>query len=259
MNFHDALSLTYCENPCQVLPNALWKTLARLEGLQTAVGIEKNVVNHLAAWNERVLLVYWTRDRDQPPDFSWQQTALDLGLLHQDYLGSVPSAVFETQTPYFRLIARWSDRKTKRATPSGFSIVQVNVPQEVQEVANLLGQCYQDLHPSAATVQSWTEHPVFDSGLWIWVMNEATGLPVGLGIAEFDKGILEGSLEWIQVLPGYRGRGIGKCIVEELLSRLEQRAEFTTVAGIVGDSTNPEALYRSCGFSGSDIWWVLRS
>jgi hypothetical protein len=42
-----------------------------------------------------------------------------------------------------------------------------------------------------------------------------------------------------------------------LLSRLEQRAAFTTVAGIVGDRSNPEGLYRRCGFTGNDVWWLL--
>ncbi|MFA5524645.1 MAG: hypothetical protein WDA24_09850 [Tissierellales bacterium] len=35
-------------------------------------------------------------------------------------------------------------------------------------------------------------------------------------------------------------------------------AEFTTVSGEVDNDTNPERLYRSCGFYGDDVWWLLR-
>ena len=34
-NFRDALIAAYNEAPCQVLPNALWKTPAQLETLHT--------------------------------------------------------------------------------------------------------------------------------------------------------------------------------------------------------------------------------
>ncbi len=125
-------------------------------------------------------------------------------------------------------------------------------------VSDLIGQCYEDIHPTTAEIMSWVKHPVFDPTLWVWVIDDAKGIPTGLGIAEVDDDVQEGSLEWIQVLPEYRGRGIGKGIVEELLSRLEGRVKFTTVAGEEDNKTNPEALYRSCGFEGEDIWWMLR-
>ncbi len=258
MNFHDALISVYCENPCQVLPNALWKTWAQFESLQTAVHIEQGKVSRLVAWDEKRLFLYWTRDRDQLPDLRQQFTDLHFALIHQDYLHAVPAANMAAQQPYFRLISRQNDHPTSPLLPSGFSLVQADAQEEAQQVAAFIGQCYQDMHPSAETVKSWSQHPVFDAALWIWVMDEASGIPVGLGIAEIDREIAEGALEWIQVLPGYRGRGIGKSIVRELLSRLEKRAQFTTVAGEVMEKTNPETMYRSCGFKGSDIWWVLK-
>ena len=81
--------------------------------------------------------------------------------------------------------------------------------------------------------------------------------PVALGIADFDAEIKEGSLEWIQVLPGKRRMGLGKMIVNELLSRLKGKADFATVSGQIDNATNPEMLYRKCGFTGNDIWYVI--
>ncbi len=257
MNFRNALISKYCENPCQVLPNALWKTLARLEPLQSAVDIEQGKVNRLEAWDENALLVYWTKDRDQSPDFRRQFTDLQLALVHQDYLHAVPTAGEIAREAYFRLICR-RNRAPAPQLPPGFSIAQADAQEEARQIATFIGRCYQDIHPTAETVESWSSHPAFDPNLWIWVIDEANGTPAGLGIADMDREITEGSLEWIQVLPDYRGKGIGKTIVKELLARLEGQTEFTTVAGKVGEETKPEALYRSCGFTGSDIWWVLR-
>ena len=259
MNFRDALISTYCENPCQVLPNALWKTLAQLENLQTSICTEKDVVMNIQAWNETNLMVYWTRHRKQSFEFSQPQTNLNLALIHQDYLQAFPSKSFTVQEPYFRLIHKQNESQGKAPLPSGFSFVEVNIQQETEKVSQLIGQCYQDLQPTVESVMRWVKHPTFDPALWVWVINNSKGIPIGLGIAELDSNILEGSLEWIQVLPHYRGMGIGKCIVQELLSRLEKRVNFTTVAGKVDNATNPEALYRSCGFKGSDIWWMFRT
>ncbi len=49
------------------------------------------------------------------------------------------------------------------------------------------------------------------------------------GIAEFDVRIGEGILEWIQVSPEYRNRGLGAFVVNELLYRMQGKAGFVTV------------------------------
>ena len=89
------------------------------------------------------------------------------------------------------------------------------------------------------------------------VREKATGKYVGCGIADFDAEAKELILEWIQVFPQYRGKKIGQLIVTELLFRMKDVADFATVSGKVGNSTNPEALYRKCGFVGNDVWHIL--
>ncbi|HHV46283.1 MAG TPA: GNAT family N-acetyltransferase [Tissierellia bacterium] len=81
--------------------------------------------------------------------------------------------------------------------------------------------------------------------------------PVALGIAELDKNVREGSLEWIQVIPEYRRRGLGQAVVNRLLLNFVGKADFVTVSGQVNNDTNPEKLYRKCGFQGNDIWHVI--
>ena len=101
--------------------------------------------------------------------------------------------------------------------------------------------------------------PVFDNDLWVFICDKQSLSPIALGIADFDRNIGEGSLEWIQALPDYRGRGLGTKIVFELLFRLKEKASFITVSGEVYNPTNPETLYRKCGFSGDDVWYVFRN
>lgn len=93
--------------------------------------------------------------------------------------------------------------------------------------------------------------------LWILVKESATGICVGCGIADFDAEAEELILEWIQVLPEYRGKNLGTAMVKELLWRGRGFAKFATVSGKVDNKTKPEALYRKCGFVGNDVWHVL--
>jgi len=60
------------------------------------------------------------------------------------------------------------------------------------------------------------------------------------------------------VLPDYRSRGLGAALVSMLTAKLAERADFTTVGGALENSTDPQALYRRCGYSGRDVWWLLQ-
>jgi len=257
MRFRDALISAYCEDPCRVLPHAIWKTLAGVDQFETSFEVENTVVMRLEMWNEERLHLYWHRNRHLPSIPRDRIGHLELALVHQDYLSAVPVEHFAKRKSYFRLIHR-NRALSAVEMPPGFRIINVNVDTDARAVAELIGQCYDTLHPSTEDVQNWTHHPVFDRDSWIWVIDEKKDSPVGLGIAEVDSIIPEASLEYIQVLPEYRGKGLGKGIVLELLSRLCGRVEFTTVSGEAENPTNPEGLYRGCGFCGDEVWWVLR-
>ncbi|KUH33402.1 hypothetical protein APY94_06150 [Thermococcus celericrescens] len=256
ITFRSAIISAYSENPCQVLPNALWKTLKEINKFETSLKIENGVVTQLKAWKDDALYVYWNRDRSPPEIPEKRLESMKFALVHQDFLKDFPTEKFDVMRPYFRLIHK--NQKIKETKPpQGFRIANVDIKREIDIVADIIKKCYEDINVNPEIVKSWTKHPVFDPNLWIWVIDSEKNTPAGLGIAEFDPTIREGSLEWIQVLPEYRGKGIGKTIVLELLRRLQDRAAFTTVSGEVNNKTKPEIIYRRCGFQGNDVWWLL--
>jgi GNAT superfamily N-acetyltransferase len=257
-NFGQALIAAYRENPCQILPNALWKSLSWADQCQTDFQVEDGLVTHLLACNPQQLMLFWTYDRSssQPLPLD-DHNSLEFALLHRDFQTLLNLEAFGYRQSYFRLIHPMQGLPEPNL-PKGFSFAVADPDAEAREIADLINACYTDINLTSEVVRGWVDHPVTDSELWVWAIDEERSAPAGLGIAELDTIIAEGSLEWIQVLPVYRGKGLGKQIVSELLKRLFERVEFTTVSGQVDNQTNPEMLYRSCGFEGDDIWWVLQ-
>ncbi len=158
---------------------------------------------------------------------------------------------------YFRLIYRF-DTDCNSVLPKGYSFHKTSLPDDCGQIAEFINRCYEGYALTEADILRWTKYPVFDTDLWVFIFDDASNTPVALGIADYDASIREGSLEWIQVLPENRGMGLGKAVVNELLTRMKEKADFVTVSGECDNPTNPEMLYRKCGFNGNDIWYVFR-
>lgn len=154
--------------------------------------------------------------------------------------------------PYFRL-----QHDLRNLTPVTLSEPFGFCSASVADYAVHIDQCYEDIGITAAELEKYTRRNVYHPALWIAIKDERTDMIAATGIGELDREIGEGSLEWIQVSPDYRGLGLGTCIVRELLWRMKERAKFVTASGQCENSTNPEKLYRKCGFTGNDIWHIL--
>lgn len=250
-DFSRALANLYATTPGQVLPNALWKTQRELEHLKTSMLRDNDIITHLEARDDTRLLVYWTRDRHCAPNLN----GVEFALLHDDYLAYTNTDSFANQR-YFRLTCDVQPLPSN--LPSGFQFAPVNVHSECDDVVAFINACYESIRVDADTVTQWTHTSVYAPDLWFWIIDNSISEPAALGIAAQDRSIGELSLEWIQVIPTHRGQGLGKALVIELLHRGLAQASFATVAGEVAASTNPERFYRACGFTGDDVWSVLR-
>ena len=156
-------------------------------------------------------------------------------------------------TPYFKLV-HFLHGVTPFMPPEGFSVVSA----DENSFAAHISHCYEKERVSADELTQYKNRPVYDPDLWIALKENRTGEIAATGIAEFDRSIREGVLEWIQVTPEYRRHGLGRFLVNELLLRMEGNADFVTVSGRMDNQTNPFALYRSCGFQNPVIWHVLQ-
>lgn len=155
--------------------------------------------------------------------------------------------------PYFRLSHNLHGLSAPML-PQGYSLCKATLA----DFAVHINSCYDGIGITEAELRSYTTRSVYDAALWLAVKDDQTGNVVATGIAELDREIGEGVLEWIQVSKSHRGNGLGSYIVSELLWRMNRNAKFATVSGQCHNSTNPEKLYRKCGFTGSDVWHILR-
>ena len=157
-------------------------------------------------------------------------------------------------TPYFRL---FHDLKQPPyfPAPDGFRLATAE-ESDCAAIASLIRLCYGCGMPEEE-VRSWRRRPVFQPELWISVL-DGGGALAGAAVAGYDPETGEASLEWVQVRPDCRRRGLGAAMVSAMLERLSGTADFATVSGETGNPTAPEDLYRRCGFAGEDVWHILR-
>ena len=189
-------------------------------------------------------LPYWKAKTITVPD--------GIKILHQDEYSAAEYPQYIDE-PYFRLRHDLEDI-SEPVLPQGYSLCTATIC----EYAAHISSCYDGIGITEEELRSYTFRPVYDAALWLAIKENKTGSIVATGIAELDREINEGALEWIQVSQGHRGKDFAKYIVFELLWRLKSKAGFATVSGQCNNSTNPEKLYRKCGFSGDDVWHILR-
>ena len=157
-----------------------------------------------------------------------------------------------TDEPYFKLVHTLEQLEHPPLT-GPFEAVQC----EVTDYARHIHECYVSEGISCEGLFACQKRPVYDPDLWIAVRDQANRRIVATGIADLDQRIGEGILEWIQVSPDYRRRGLGRYIVCELLRRMWGKARFVTVSGRLNNPCNPLKLYRSCGFVNLVIWHIV--
>ena len=156
--------------------------------------------------------------------------------------------------PYFKLMHDLRQVQPA-ALPAGFRLVSAGVA----DFARHINSCYDAEGLSEAELLAYRRRQTYNPGLWLAVADAGNGALAATGIGELDARIGEGILEWIQVSPAYRRRGLGRFLVCELLRRMQGRVQFATVSGRVNNPDMPFALYTACGFNNPVIWHVVRT
>lgn len=203
------------------------------------MNIEEYLINPCRALS----IPYWKDQTISLPD--------NMLILHNDDFNESYLEKYNDET-YFRLINKMIDI-AKPTLPNGFTLL-LAAPNTFTGHIN---ECYDDIRVTAVQMEVYKKHPTYDADLWVAIADNKTGNIVATGIAEIDKVCKEGILEWVQVSPLCRAKGLGRYLVYELIYRMKNKAKFVTVSGNVNNKTNPEALYRKCGFTGNDIWHIL--
>ena len=177
----------------------------------------------------------------------------DMKILHDnDFRAEILSDYIDEK--YFRLYHNLEE--IPKIIADDFEI-STATRKDIKSIVQIINDSYTDISVNKELIKSYAKTPVYNASLWIMAKEKSTGKYVGCGIADFDTEAKELILEWIQVLPQYRGKKIGQLIVTELLFRMKDVADFATVSGKIDNATNPEALYRKCGFAGNNVWHIL--
>lgn len=124
-------------------------------------------------------------------------------------------------------------------------------PEDYDAMVRIIRQAYPGIRFDTGDLLSMTQTRVYAPALWL--VAEMEGRIAGCLIGDMDREIREGILEWVQVLPEFQRRGVGRALVTEALCRMD--ADFATVSG---HTVSAEGLYRGCGFYGDDRWHILR-
>lgn len=155
---------------------------------------------------------------------------------------------------FFRLVHYLKDIPAFHVSGIMFETIS---PDRSGELANMINSSY--MHSKICVtedyVKSLTTMKVYCPELWIGAVSDRK--LVGSIICDLDLEVGEAIIEWLQVLPEYRGRGIATALVCKALRIMSAFADFATVSGECDNITNPEGVYRKCGFEGNDVWHIL--
>ena len=176
----------------------------------------------------------------------------EMRIVHHDVFSASMCANY-TDESYFRLFHSLANIQ-KQTLPRGYSLCDASIDEYTQHI----NSCYDDIGIGESELKEYTKRSIYMPSLWIAVKHIESGEIAATGIAEFDNDVGEGVIEWIQVSKIHRKRGLATYLVNELLYRMKGYAKFATVSGKYEDPSCPELLYRKCGFTGSDIWHILR-
>jgi GNAT superfamily N-acetyltransferase len=138
---------------------------------------------------------------------------------------------------------------------TGFEVHEVNATRDVEEVRRLVL-----LHAAARIATPGVEHMQADAaalpgpyqpprgGLWLARASGATNEGIGcVALRPLDARSAEVKRMYVDV--AWRGRGVGRALMERLINEARARGYETLRLGTLDDMADAQSLYRSLGFA----------
>ncbi len=159
---------------------------------------------------------------------------------------------------YFRAFLP-EPNKPAHTMPPGFEIIPLDPREHSVAASRLINEAYPSLprltKPEALVRMTETEH-YFPDG-WFFLLHQPTGSRVGLAISGYDPEMEEGFIDWVQVAPRFRHRGLGISLTSEAIRRLSDRARLITASGSLEAPFTLGDLFRECGLDQMRQWSIL--
>lgn len=135
---------------------------------------------------------------------------------------------------------------------------QINIEHDLHELVDMINACYthENLFVNHDDLLKLVHHRTYDATLWLKIVEK--GKIIASIIGCIDHEMREGWIEWVQVLPAYQDKKYGQSLINSLLLDIKNKVDFVTVSGNVDNIKDPEKVYRSCGFTGHDRWYICR-
>lgn len=161
---------------------------------------------------------------------------------------------YDVDKRFFRLIHHLSNIPEFEAAGIRLEVISFDRSAELVDMINR-SYTHSEICVSEDFVKCWMDTEVYCPELWIGAISDRN--LIGSIICDFDREVGEAIIEWLQVLPEYRSRGIASALLSRALRTMRSFADFATVSGECDNITNPESVYRKCGFEGNDVWHVM--
>lgn len=134
--------------------------------------------------------------------------------------------------------------------------------KDIATLAIIISKSNQDVAAKfKLTIENSPKHPSFCAETWIeadfargerYFILENNSEPVACVAYEIPNSTLA-YLNRLSVLPGYRRRGIGKYLVQHILSLAKSDDVACVSIGIIGEHTKLQQWYAKQGFEAGDI------
>lgn len=241
----------YMDNPCLYFPRSLWKMSQMREQCATNIDFEDDIPNEISIRDNNHLVFYWNRKGKFRLDSSYINS-LNTVVIHESYYNEYLSKFFLIDHMFYRLNMNLT-QSVKSLLLNDYVIHTINTNDDKYKLLNLLSAIFSIDH---IDLNDFLESRLKRDKLWIIMNHKDSGLPVGLGVANFDPILSEGIIELVYILPKYQTRGLEKIIISELINRLMNSYQPQMITCTINNGDLIQ-VYKSCGFNKVETWYIL--